>query len=146
MSLYSFVSDHLPSGNQVTADLPDQRYSFPQDVATTDSRPDMVVWSDQSITLIELTIPFESGMEAAALRKKEKYADLLARCTASNRVSKLITLEIGSRGFLNASSFDHLYHCLKPSKQQERRVTEKDIIKKCIVHSHDIWCRRNWSN
>ena len=83
MSLYSFVSNHLPPGHRVTADLPDQCYSFPQDVATTDSRPDMVVWSDQSITLIELTSPFESGMEAAALRKKEKYADLLARCAAS---------------------------------------------------------------
>ena len=146
MSLYSFVSNHLPPGHQVTADLPDQCYSFPQDVATTDCRPDMVVWSDQSITLNELTIPFESGMEAAALRKKEKYADLLARCAASNRDSKLVTLEVGSRGFLNTSSFDHLYRCLRSSKQQERRVMEKDIIKKCIVHSHDIWCRRNWSD
>ena len=52
MSLYSFVSNHLPPGHRVTADLPDQRYSFPQDVATTDSRPDMVVWSNQSITFI----------------------------------------------------------------------------------------------
>ena len=91
-------------------------------------------------------IPFESGMEAAALRKKEKCSDLLARCAASNRDSKLVTLEVGSRGFLNTSSFDHLYRCLRSSKQQERRVMEKDIIKKCIVHSHDIWCRRNWSD
>ena len=106
----------------------------------------MVVWSDQSITLIELTIPFESGMEAAALRKKEKYSDLLARCAASNCDSQLVTLEIGSRGFLNVTSFDHFYRFLGSSKQLKRRVMEKDIIKKCIVHSHDIWCRRNWSD
>ena len=46
-------------------DLPEHEYKFPQDVATTDSRPDMVIWSEDSIVLVELTIPFEEGMEAA---------------------------------------------------------------------------------
>lgn len=122
MSLYSFASSHLPLGYQVTSDLPDKHYSFPQDVATTDSRPGMVVWSDQSITLFAQTIPFESGMEATTVRKKEKYSNLLARCAASNRDSQLVTFEIGTRGFLNASSSDHFYRCLRPSIQQERRT------------------------
>ena len=75
-SLFKFISSHLQPGHQVTADLPGEHYCFPQDVATTDSRPDIVIWSDQSIILVELTIPFEPGMDAAAERKQAKYADL----------------------------------------------------------------------
>lgn len=86
MPLYSFTSSHLPPGHQVIVDLPDKHYSFPQDVSTTDSRLDMVVCSDKSITFIGLTIHLETVMEAATLREKEKYSDLLARYTASNLV------------------------------------------------------------
>ena len=84
-------------------------------------------------------------MEAAASRK-ERYADLLVRCAATNHDNRLLTLEVGSRGVLNTSSFDLFYHCLTPSRQHERRAMEKDIVKKCIMHSHDIWCRRNWND
>ena len=76
-SLYNFISSYLQPGHQVTADLPGEHYCFPQDVATTDSRPDIVIWSDQSIILVELTIPFEPGMDATAERKQAKYANLL---------------------------------------------------------------------
>lgn len=138
MSLYSYTFSHLPPGHQVTADLPDKHFSFPQDVATTDSRPDMVVWSDRSITLIELTIPFESGMEAATLRKKTSWPDALLQTGYPwDRIKRLAKC--------SHASFDHLYRCLGSSKQ-ELRGMEKDVIKKCIVHSHDIWCRRNWSD
>ena len=89
----------------MSADLPGEHYCFPQDVATTDSRPDIVIWSDQSIIIVELTIPFEPGMDAAAERRQAKYADLLARCRTTCH-SHLITIEVVSRGFINATSFD----------------------------------------
>ena len=63
---------------------------------------------------------------------REGGRKLLARCTASNCDSQLVTLEVGSRGFLNASNFDHF---------TVSNTLLTDIIKKCIVHSHDIWCR-----
>ena len=74
----------------------------------SDSRPDMVVQTDHSITLIMLTIPFELGIEDAALRNNWKYAVLLARCAATTHDSCLLTLEVGSTGFLNTHSFDRL--------------------------------------
>jgi len=43
----------------ITADLPNQPYSFPQHIVCTDSRPDIVVWDRSAITIIELTVPFE---------------------------------------------------------------------------------------
>ena len=143
-SLYSFASTHLRPGHRVTVDLPGEEYVFPQDVATTDSRPDLVIWSQDSIVLIELTIPFEEGMESAADRKRAKYANLLARCTTTRRTAHLTTIEVGSRGFINAPSFDAFYHHLARSKLTERKELELEVVKKCIQQSHMIWCKRNW--
>ena len=106
-SLYSFASCHLKPGNQITVDLPGEEYRFPQEVATTDSRPDLVIWSQNTIVLIELTVAFEEGIEAAAIRKRDKYADLLARCASAKQQAHLTTIEVGSRGFINAPSFDN---------------------------------------
>ena len=144
-SLYAFASVHLCPGEQITVDLPEHEYKFPQDVATTDSRPDMVIWSEDSIVLVELTIPFEEGMEAATERKRSKYADLLARCSSTRRAAHLTTIEVGSRGFINASSFDDFYSRLARPKLKERRELESEVVLKCIQQSHKIWCQRNWS-
>lgn len=137
------MSSHLHTGDRVTVDLPGEQYCFPQDAATTDSRPDIVIWNDQTIVLIELTIPFEPGMDAAAERKRAKYADLLARCSTT-RHALLTTIEVGSRGFLNVASFEKLYGHLGHTRQRERRELEAEIIRKVISASHDIWCKRNW--
>lgn len=115
MSMQLFASNHFPSGHQLATGLPGRHYFFPQNIATTDSMPDMMVWCNLSITLIECTIPFESGREAPALRKQEKHAYLLARWTAANCNSKLVIREVGSRGFLNSASYDHFYVCLRSS-------------------------------
>ena len=43
----SFIAQHLPEGYKLTADLPRyQHYVFPLHIATTNQRPDIVVWSD----------------------------------------------------------------------------------------------------
>ena len=145
-SLYSFVSRHLHPGESVTVDLEDEEYCFPQDVAITDRRPDMVIWSDRSICLVELTIPFEAGMAEAAERKRAKYEELLGACAASQRTANLITIEVGSRGFINAPSLDELYRHLTPSRKLERKELEKQITRKCITRSHEVWCKRNWKS
>ena len=113
-------------------DLPEHEYKFPQDVATTDSHPDMVIWSEDSIVLVELTIPFEEGMEAATERKRSKYADLLARCSSARRAAHLTTIEVGSRGFINASSFDDFYSHLVQPKLKEWRELESGVVSKSI--------------
>lgn len=126
-------------------DLPGKNYCFPQDVTTTDSRPDLVIWNTKSIYLVELTVPFETGFEAAVQRKQGRYGDLLVRC-ATTRTAYMTTLEIGSRGFINTKGFDDFYNHLTPSTRKERKELEKEIVGKCLVHSHGIWCKRNWQN
>ena len=90
---------HCPAGFQIMADIPNSSYSFPSSIATTDLRPDLVVWSDTQrvVMLAELTICFETNFQ----RKSAKYHDLLESCTANNYNSTLVTLEVGSRGVVN---------------------------------------------
>ena len=47
-------------------DLPSSPYTFPQNIAVTDERPDIVIWNASSVHMVELTILFESGIEDAA--------------------------------------------------------------------------------
>lgn len=55
------------------ADL-DRQLKFPQEITTTSLRPDIVLWSTPTTTVImvALTVPWEEGKEAAFERKKEK--------------------------------------------------------------------------
>ena len=53
-----------------------------------------------------------------------------------------ITIEVGSRGFINTPSFNALYEAF-PVKRHQREALEKDVVRKCILESYQIWCKRN---
>jgi len=59
------------------ADL-EQRLIFPPEIATTNLRPDIVLWSESAciVQLIELTVPWEDAVDEACERKKLRYAHL----------------------------------------------------------------------
>ena len=77
-SLLTTIKKHLSSTVSVTADLPEE-YSFPNHIVQTELCPDIDLWDDtsKSLTLLELTIPFEAGFEVAQQRKENKYLDIL---------------------------------------------------------------------
>ena len=141
--LHQFVISHASPQQQVTVDLPDHEYCFPASFAATDSRPDMVIWSQSSIHLVELTIPFETTIEDAARRKRSRYHDLLVECSTTF-TANLITIEVGSRGFLHLSSLQELYKALDHPPSGDRWRLEEEVVKTVLHHSHIIWCKRNW--
>ncbi len=51
-----------------------------------------MLWSaaEMSVILIELTVPWEEGLEATYERKKVKYADLVADCRESGWIVRLV--------------------------------------------------------
>ena len=124
-------------------DLSDTEYSFPQHIVTTDLRPNLVIWNDtsKSITIIELTIAFETAFEHAPERKRLKYSNLERRCQRNGFNVKLITVEIGSRSFINTASSDSLYNVVRVNKK-ERKKLEMKVIRSCILRSYDIWCKK----
>ena len=118
-SIYIFLKKLLPPSLNVTADLPNLQYSFPQQIARTDSRPDLVVWDQSVITIIELTVPFELCFAEAVARKTSRYSELLVSCREAGFCPKLITIEVGSRGFINTTSFN-AFHAAFPTKCTEK--------------------------
>ena len=60
MRIRNFLAGQLSPSQSITADLPNQPYSFPQHVVCTDSRLDIIVWDRSAITIIELTVPLSS--------------------------------------------------------------------------------------
>ena len=89
--IVDFLQHHMAAGFQITADLPGQQYTFPQDIAPTDLRPDIVMWSTSAIYLVELTVPFETNIAGAVERKAHRYRELASACGCSHHTS-IITL------------------------------------------------------
>ena len=125
--IHGFLADQLSSSQSITADLPNQPYSFPQQVACTDSRPDIVVWDRSAITIIELTVPFELSLDSTVARKTEHYSELLGACRDASYKANLLTLEIGSRRFIHTASFDALYQSF-PATKGKQTALEREVV------------------
>ena len=144
--LYKFACSHSKPHLQITVDLPNETYCFPHDFTCTDSRPDLVIWSEDMswIGIIELTVPFETGIEDAAERKSTKYGDIVKECSMVTRDAQLITIEVGSRGFIHLPSMVNFYSVLDKSTIKEQQELEVEIVKACLFQSYSIWAKRNW--
>ena len=113
---------------QVRADL-DGKGGFPQHVALTSLRPDVVLWSDSGKTVIfgELTVPWEDNIDYAFERKLTRYSELAADC--SDRGWKVFSFpfEVGCRGFVSRSLnkwFRELGFSNRESRQACRAASE----------------------
>ena len=89
---------------QMRADLK-TRMQFPTEVASTNKRPDIVIWSPSSrqVIIVELTVPWEERMEDAFERKMGKYQELVADCQGRGWRVWCFPVEVGTRGFVGQS-------------------------------------------
>jgi hypothetical protein len=87
-----------------------ENYSVPLELAITSLRPDILLFSfsSKSCILLELTVPFEDGVCAAADRKSQKYQALQQEIASNGYTCTLFTVEVGCRG----NSIDSLRLCL----------------------------------
>ena len=84
---------------------------FPQEIAATIKRPDIVLWSKatKQVVLIELTVPWEERIEEAYQRKMLSYDELVHDCRTNGWKAWCLPIEVGCRGFAAQS----LWRCLK---------------------------------
>ncbi|CAC5407387.1 unnamed protein product [Mytilus coruscus] len=89
---------------QMLVDLK-QKLQFPPQIAVTNQRPDIVIWSasTKQAILLELTVPWEERIQDANERKRLKYQDLLAECRDNGWRVWLFPVEVGSGGFVGQS-------------------------------------------
>ena len=137
------IQSCIPTTSILTVDI-GESYTFPLHIVPTDLRPD-IVWRDESsrsLCLAELTVCFESNFEDAALRKSAKYSDLVEQAELNGYHATLLTLQVGSRGVPDYTSFSNLATFLDMSMRDLSKLLER-VTRAAIVGSFSIWCSRN---
>lgn len=121
-----------------------QSYLFPPVLASTDLHPDIVIYSQtrQEATIIELTIPFETNVENAQKRKLSKYHELMEELKTNGFDVNLVTLEVGSRGFVTVDGFLMMKDLFLLTNKQFQQLL-KDVAVAAIMGSYRIWTSRN---
>ena len=134
---------------RVIVDLPEKnwRAMIPVEILSTLQKPDIVMWSRSTRTMIflELTCPFEENITSAAKYKLGRYEKLVCRVRARGWQCHLLTLEVGSRGFVGASCSRALTQLGWRSSKYTILGRIGDIARRC---SYVIWLHRKnktWS-
>ena len=124
------------------ADL-DRQLTFPQEIVTTSLRPDIVLWSTstKTVIMVELTVPWEEGMEAAFERKRDKYSELASECSQAGWRAFTFPVEVGCRGYTGVSTQRLLKSLgIKGSKLKKAL---KVLAEEAEQGSFWLWLRRN---
>ena len=121
----------------------DCQLKFPQEITITSLRPDIVLWSTATKTVImaELTVLWEEGMEAAFERKRDKYSELASECSEARWRAFIYPVEVGCRGYTGASTQRLLKSLgIKGSKLKKAL---KVLAEEAEQGSFWLWLRRN---
>ena len=102
---------------------------FPIEAAETSLRPDVVLFSRSSktIVLLELTVPLEDNVHLAHDRKTSKYSALVTACEENGFKTHVFALEVGCLCYC-PHSFLHCFEALglpKPAARQIRSEASK---------------------
>ncbi|KAJ8350642.1 hypothetical protein SKAU_G00257720 [Synaphobranchus kaupii] len=119
-----------------------RQLQFPREIAETSLRPDMVLWSvaSKTVLLVELTVPWEGGLETAHERKRAKYSDLAAECREAGWKATICPVEVGCRGFVGSSA-SRLLRDLGCTGAGHRRAS-KELAEEAEKGSFWLWLRR----
>ena len=99
-TILSMMASFFSSNRQqITVDL-DASYHIPSHIASTDLRPDIVMWSDlkKTVLLIELTVCFETNYAEARERKRNKYYSLKAEIQGRGCCALIVPIQPGYAG------------------------------------------------
>ncbi|XP_075315189.1 uncharacterized protein LOC142375145 [Odontesthes bonariensis] len=132
---------------QLKVDL-GRQLKFPENIAVTTLRPDMVLVSEttRQVVLLELTVPWEDRIEEAFERKRAKNEELSSECRSRGWRIRCNPIEVGCRGFAGQS----LIRALKMPglKGLKNRSAIKNISDAAEKASRWLWIKRGdpWAN
>ena len=77
--------------------------TIPIDIIITQQRPDLVLIDrkNKKLTIMELSIPFETNIDSTHAIKLERYRQLISDIEQNNYCVKYYPIEIGSRGLIS---------------------------------------------
>jgi hypothetical protein len=115
---------------------------FPSIMAASALRPDVLLWSEwkKVVVMLELTVPWETNMERAFVRKSGRYEQLATDARENGWRVGVYPVEVGVLGFVGNRMWNMLKavglskkDCLAVKKQME------DVAARC---SYDIYLHR----
>ncbi|XP_049897834.1 uncharacterized protein LOC126388657 [Epinephelus moara] len=126
---------------QLKVDL-GRQLKFPENIAVTTLRPDMVLVSEttKQVVLLELTVPWEDRMEEAFERKRAKFEELAGECRSRGWRARCNPIEVGCRGFVGQSLIRALR--ILGVKGQHNRRAIKNITDAAAKASRWLWIKR----
>lgn len=122
-----------------------RRLVFPQEVVATTLRPDMILLSRSSRTIIlaELTVPWEDRLTISHQMKKAKYQDLVEEASLAGWHAMLFPIEVGSRGF-PALSLRYFLQKIGLGPRQ-LQIATREIATVAETSSRWLWLSRDRS-
>lgn len=134
---------------KLLADFRHNTYMFPPHIFSTKERPDILLYSNASRTVIfgELSCPAEEGIKEARLFKQARYARLAEEIRARHWTVFDLTIEVGARGFVARSTYTFLRKIsLSPSEAKHACCGVSEVAARC---SYSIYLRhdkKTWSS
>ena len=144
----NIIRDSLthPSAFEIYADLPGQMKgisTIPSDILVTIQKPDLVIIDKVKlrITIIEITIPFDTNVDKAHERKIRRYQNLVDDLNRTDYTAEYLPIEIGSRGCISNPNSHRIKDLFKlfEIKAKETNDTLKHLSKIAIVASYIIF-------
>ena len=142
-SVLSYIANTLSRFcKNVYADIPS--FASPCIVTGNNERPDIVVVQQKVVTIIELTIGFETNMEGNSKRKRDKYKTLKSNLLPKYDDVRYVNVSMGASGFIEKDS-RKFFELLRSIRVPENEILflAKRITNICIRSSYYIFCLRN---
>lgn len=125
----------------------DQRLTVPSEIAITNLRPDLVLWSNSQrmVYFVELTVPWEDAVQEAFERKKLRYTELAAEAEQRGWRAKICPVEVGCRGFVATSTLRLMKdlgisgQALRQAIKETSRVAERSSQWLWLKRKDPIW-------
>ena len=111
----------------------------------TAERPDIVITETvtKKVTILELTVSFETNIEAANIRKQVIYNDLKQVINKNGYITEIIPFEIGSRGHITKRNREALKRFSNKKRRQQRNASIIWLKLASCAHlqylKHPVW-------
>jgi len=116
--------------------------TLPANVIISSLKPDIVIQNEETIHLVELTVPFETNIQKAHARKTQKYSDLVSDISDNGFNCDLTCLEVGSRGLITPDNVGNIVTVVSFVKGKPQKSFAKELSKLALLTSYTIWNAR----
>ena len=111
----------------------------------------MVIYNrhENSIHLVELTVPFETNINKAHDRKHKKYLDLVSDIADNGFICDLTCFGVGSRGLITPENVGYIAKAFSFVGAKHRKTFLRELSKLALLPSYTIWNARQvpaWSS